>query len=495
MACRLGDVGTRSIGLRNSALLSARLIAALLFFFVSLAAIWADETNETKTLDPADWKVELFKEVFLQQSEKTAPQTNRTVRRDRLAARSKIVHLKAFYAIDLSKLNQDENSCPADEPGDEDDTESTDGTTTDEAAVPLCPGSEENSESSEADEAIPELIYPLSAGSGFMIVAEGQPFIVTCAHVVEPIVPSNLFGDMQLRFIQITVNRSHNRSESFPAIVRSRDTAVDLALLEPVISDNSRLPDAFELADSDPYDEELNPDGIYATQEVFTFGAPHSNVSAYTEGHIALEVAQNHPLGEPRREILISLAANPGNSGGPLLDEDGRVVGVIRAVLGNANNMTFAIPSNLLKLLLPRMLSTDLIRHSDIYSGFLAATVGFRDLPSGIQSEKNRPLLMALTENREGEILREMGFQAGDVITRIGAFEINSSQDLRYALFFLDPTQSFEIELYRAAETDYGHMALQSHSPNELAAAYSLRHALKHLQEGALPPAVAQLIP
>jgi serine protease Do len=57
---------------------------------------------------------------------------------------------------------------------------------------------------------------------------------------------------------------------------------------------------------------------------------------------------------------------NPGNSGGPLLDTAGRVVGVNTAIRARANNIGFAIPINLIKEILPRLIKDGEIKRSAI---------------------------------------------------------------------------------------------------------------------------------
>jgi serine protease Do len=57
---------------------------------------------------------------------------------------------------------------------------------------------------------------------------------------------------------------------------------------------------------------------------------------------------------------------NPGNSGGPLLDTSGRVVGMNTAIRRAANNIGFAIPVNMIKELLPRLLADGQVKRSAI---------------------------------------------------------------------------------------------------------------------------------
>ncbi len=195
----------------------------------------------------------------------------------------------------------------------------------------------------------------IATGSGFTLSPSG--YVLTNHHVVagrEYTVPSRQPDVTEVRVrldvkrIDVVVAAGTGSSERvLEASVVAADPELDLALLSVGASDLPSLP----LGDSD---------ALELGQPVTAWGFPL--------GH-AVEVARERP-----REALPTVAAspgsvaalrtddegdaryiqtdvtlNPGNSGGPLLDEDGYVVGVVRMKLVKADRVGFAIPVNLAK--------------------------------------------------------------------------------------------------------------------------------------------------
>ncbi len=154
-------------------------------------------------------------------------------------------------------------------------------------------------------------------GTGFFINTDGVA--VTCAHVVggHPMVDVELYGKKKTQ-----------------AQVTFRDEKADVALLKVPV-DNSP---ALALADSA---------SVKQGDSVVAIGSPFAIDSA-TRGIIS-----SLPSEEKDQPFLQTDAAlNPGNSGGPLLNSQGEVLGVAVRVLKGAQGMGFALPSNdLLKLL------------------------------------------------------------------------------------------------------------------------------------------------
>jgi S1-C subfamily serine protease len=196
----------------------------------------------------------------------------------------------------------------------------------------------------------------IGTGSGFVISPHG--YVLTNEHVIsnsEFIIEDGVRkGKVTLRVARIDVcfpaTASSDRGElsrCFEASVHSSDAALDLAVLYIAASD---LP-YVALGDSDvvrnrqtvealgyPFGRKLDVGRVSAPDLVPEISVSPSTVSAVRAGD----------AGE-RRVLQINGTVNPGNSGGPLVDQDGYAVGVIRArVTGNAG-IAFAIPINLAK--------------------------------------------------------------------------------------------------------------------------------------------------
>lgn len=168
----------------------------------------------------------------------------------------------------------------------------------------------------------------IGGGSGFLVSPDG--YIVTNAHVV---------SDKQADYTVFL-----NDGTSHDAKVIAADTILDIALLK---IDEKNLP-YLEFGDSDK---------IKVGQEVVAIGNAlgefRNTVSVGVVSGLARSVSASTGVGRP--EILSDViqtdaAINLGNSGGPLLDLSGRVIGVnVAASVGSAENIGFSLPANAVK--------------------------------------------------------------------------------------------------------------------------------------------------
>ena len=160
-----------------------------------------------------------------------------------------------------------------------------------------------------------------AVGSGFIISADG--YIVTNAHVVD---------DAKT----VTVGLGNKRE--LIAEVIGMDKLSDIALLKVK-------------ADNLPVVQLGNSDGLDVGQWVFAIGAPFGLDHTATQG-IVSALSRSLPDGTYVPFIQTDVAVNPGNSGGPLFDLSGRVVGVnsqIYSQSGGYMGISFAIPINVAK--------------------------------------------------------------------------------------------------------------------------------------------------
>ena len=154
-----------------------------------------------------------------------------------------------------------------------------------------------------------------SLGSGFFVTEEG--YVVTNAHVVE------LRADYRLHLRDGRV---------VPAEVHERDRTQDLAVLRPKRPSSERLPVlVFGRARS-----------LHIGDAVFAAGSPLAESLSFTVTR-GIVSADMRSFGSVRL-LQHDCAINPGNSGGPLLDAQGRVVGINTLKVTNAAGLGFAIP-------------------------------------------------------------------------------------------------------------------------------------------------------
>ena len=165
-------------------------------------------------------------------------------------------------------------------------------------------------------------------GTGFFIDAPG--LIVTNAHVVGMLEP-NSRKPLQ---VQVTVNSGEPDSKTYPGRVLGADRGIDLAVLRIA---GAGLPQPLKLAPAK---------NITELQEVYIFGFPFGKRLGknITISKSSVSSLRKRPSGGLAR-IQVNGGMNPGNSGGPVTDAEGNLIGVAVAVIKDSS-INFAIPSD-----------------------------------------------------------------------------------------------------------------------------------------------------
>lgn len=164
----------------------------------------------------------------------------------------------------------------------------------------------------------------IKGGTGFMIDPKG--YIVTNAHVI---------GNSTVVVVQ------NNKGQEFNTRIVYIDASTDLAFLK--IADSG-----FKAPNVLPY--AINKGNINLGEEIFTLGYPRDEI-VYGEGYLSAKTGY-------RGDSLtcqIAVAANPGNSGGPVLDKHGEVIGVLSNRQEHVQGAVFAIRSKNIYLALDEM--------------------------------------------------------------------------------------------------------------------------------------------
>ena len=235
-----------------------------------------------------------------------------------------------------------------------------------------------------------------SSGSGFVIDPSG--LIVTNAHVVESA------GSIQVRLAD---------ERRFQATVVGRDSRVDLALLK--IDGASRLT-VLPLGDSNK---------LRVGELVLALGNPFG-----LEQFVSLGIVSRKGLpvtvASPGVEFIQTDAAiNPGNSGGPLVNMSGQVVGV-NSMAAQNGSIGFAIPSNLVKMLLPQLASKGRVDWG--WLGVAIAEVTEDDVG---RLKLREPKGVLVRSVMPGEPADKGGVRADDVILGIDGTRLESPRDLQ----------------------------------------------------------------
>jgi serine protease Do len=172
-----------------------------------------------------------------------------------------------------------------------------------------------NSESSsESTSAVPAPVINFkSGGTGFLI--DGKGYLVTNDHVVK----------------NATVVEVQNAQGAYKARILYRDPAADLAFLK--IEDTS-----FRSYGQLPYG--ISRMKARLGEDLFTMGYPRDEI-VYSKGYVSARTGFNGDT----LAYQITIAANPGNSGTPVFNKDGEVVGIVSGSQQNAQMVVFAIRS------------------------------------------------------------------------------------------------------------------------------------------------------
>ena len=160
---------------------------------------------------------------------------------------------------------------------------------------------------------LPEGAVVKSGGSAFMI--DGKGYLLTNAHVLKgsSAVVANADG------------------QEFKTVIVYVDHAKDLAVLK--ISDSDYAP-----VKTLPYDVKSNDVNLGA--EVFTLGYPRNEIT-YNKGYLSAVSGFDGDTAT----VQVSLLANPGNSGGPVFNQYGDIIGILSTREANAQGVAFAIKS------------------------------------------------------------------------------------------------------------------------------------------------------
>jgi putative serine protease PepD len=228
-------------------------------------------------------------------------------------------------------------------------------------------------------------------GSGFVLDKEGH--IVTNQHVVDGAT------SVEVRFWN---------DETATATVVGSDASTDLAVLE-VDTPASQL-HPLELADSAD---------VKVGDAVIAIGSPFGLDQTVTTGivsalHREITAPNNFAIADA---IQTDAAINHGNSGGPLLDAEGRVIGVnsqIESESGGNDGVGFAVPSNTVKSIAAQLISSGQVEHA--YLG-----VGIEGVAGGAR----------VTSVAPGTPAAKAGLRVGDVITAVDGESVGSDTELR----------------------------------------------------------------
>jgi serine protease Do len=262
-------------------------------------------------------------------------------------------------------------------------------------------------------------------GSGFIIDSSG--IVVTNNHVVKG---------------AKTVSVELSDGSSYPAKVLGTDPKTDLAVLK--ISAGRPL----------PYVEIGSSKNVAPGEWVVAMGNPFGLGGSVTAG-IVSALGRDIGDGPYDRFIQIDAPINEGNSGGPLFDQQGEVIGINTAILspsGGSVGIGFAIPSDLMKRVVTQLVSTGKVIRG--YLGVEAQQISPQmaramNLP-GADPTSDGALVAAVSP---GSPAFRAGLQPGDVITKVNGLIVTNPGDLAADVAGVDPGKDTAISYIRNGQT------------------------------------------
>lgn len=264
-------------------------------------------------------------------------------------------------------------------------------------------------------EDMPQKRQQHALGSGFIISNDG--YIVTNNHVIE-------------KADKIEVNLQGGK-ESYRAKVVGKDPETDLALLK--IDVKNDLP-VLEFGDSDE---------LEVGQWIMAIGNPFGLDHTVTAGIIS---AKGRVIGAGPYDNFLQTDAsiNPGNSGGPLLNMEGKVIGINTAIVASGQGIGFAIPSNMAKDVI-----SQLQKYKEVRRGWLGVTIQDVDenIAKALGMSESKGALVASVKS--GDPAAKAGIQVGDVIISVNGDPVKGASDLTRTIGQMSPGQTIDMTVWR----------------------------------------------
>ncbi|MGN0190604.1 MAG: S1C family serine protease [Candidatus Cryptobacteroides sp.] len=265
-------------------------------------------------------------------------------------------------------------------------------------------------------------------GSGSGVIIREDGYIVTNNHVIAG-----------ANAIEVTLN--NNRT--YPAKLIGTDPATDVALIK---IEEQGLP-IIPFEDSDK---------LRLGEWVLAIGSPYDLRSTITAGIVSAKGRSmpKDPNGsnEFRIESFIQTdaAVNPGNSGGALVNKEGKLVGVNTAIIsqtGSYAGYSFAVPSNIVK-----RIAEDLMDYGTVHR----ARLGIVMLPVNDEIAKELKLSSVngvyITDMAEDSAAAAAGLKVGDVLVEIGGSKVTGASSVQELVNNFHPGDKTEVKVVRGGE-------------------------------------------
>lgn len=285
----------------------------------------------------------------------------------------------------------------------------------------------------------PQTQVAQSMGSGFIVDSTG--YIVTNAHVI---------GDG--KYDKITVSLIDGSTEV--GEVLWYDTTLDLAIVK---INKTGLP-TVDLGDSDQL---RVGEPVVAIGNPMTLDLERTVTQGIVSGLNRSVAFENGTVIEPL--IQTDASINSGNSGGPLFNAEGNVIGINTAKMSTAEGLGFSIPINTVKPIIEQIIKDGTL--STVYVGITGVDVETYEKAIGVDIKAEYGVVIVETLANSPAI--EAGLVPGDVITAIDGDKIESMSDLKRNLYEYKNDEKAVFTIMRNGQEQKVEMTLKT-KPSEL---------------------------
>jgi serine protease Do len=272
-----------------------------------------------------------------------------------------------------------------------------------------------------------------TSGSGVIVDADG--YILTNAHVVEN--ATRLEVDLPFAATGGAQGRSilKRRGRTVGAQIIAIDHETDIAVIKVDARGLPTLP----FGDSD----DLRPG-----QVVLAFGSPLGLESSVTMGVVSAVARQLQPE-DPMIYIQTDAPINPGNSGGPLVDTEGRLVGINTLIFsqsGGNEGIGFAAPSNIVRNVFMQIRKNGRVRRGEI--GVHAQTITpLMAEALGLTTDAT----VVLSDVTPGGPADKAGLQPGDLVFTLDGKRMENGRQFRINIYTRGATDNVALDIQRGA--------------------------------------------
>jgi serine protease Do len=172
-------------------------------------------------------------------------------------------------------------------------------------------------------------------------------------------------------------------------------------------------------------------------------GNPFGLASSVSSGIISAR-ARNIHSGPYDDFLQTDAAINPGNSGGPLFNLKGEVVGINTAIVGGGTGIGFAVPSNMVKALLPQLEKDGAVTRAWLGIGIQDLT---RDLSKALQLPVGEGAIVS--QVNDNSPAGKAGMKADDVIVAIDGQKVGSGGELTRTVALKKPGSTSTLDVFR----------------------------------------------